>query len=150
MSVCNASKVTRRIIERDNGRPASAGRDLPSFLNLQGDPSFICLSSTRHDGVDSIMGNPQVEDSDKFEAAVSQEEARLGYLHPTPEEIPSCLTTFDDFLSCNSMPTGPLISVRSRNFDAIENQFSVLNSSRYTALARWRAARQNGTSSSSA
>lgn len=111
MSVCNASKVTRRIIERDNGPSGWTGRVAESTL---------AVIPTRHDRVDSIMGNPQVEDSNKFEAVVSKEEARLGYLHPTPEEIPSCLTTFDDFLSCNSMPTGPLISVYPRNFDAIE------------------------------
>jgi hypothetical protein len=38
-----------------------------------------------------------------FEAAVSQEEARLRQLHPTTEDVPSCMSVFDDFLSCNSM-----------------------------------------------
>ena len=42
-------------------------------------------------------------DSIVFETAVSQEEARLRQLHPTTEDIPSCMTVFDDFLSCNSM-----------------------------------------------
>jgi hypothetical protein len=42
-------------------------------------------------------------DSIVFETAVSQEEARLCQLHPTTEDIPSCMTVFDDFLSCNSM-----------------------------------------------
>jgi hypothetical protein len=51
------------------------------------------------------MQNPDIKDSDKFKAVASQEEARLGYLHPTLEGIPACMTAFDDFLSCNSMPT---------------------------------------------
>ncbi|KAF8482413.1 hypothetical protein DFH94DRAFT_726818 [Russula ochroleuca] len=51
------------------------------------------------------MGNPQVKVSDKFKAAVSQEEARLGYLHPTPEDIPTCMGAFDNFLSCNILGT---------------------------------------------
>jgi hypothetical protein len=38
----------------------------------------------------------------KAEAVVAQEEARLHQLHPTPEDIPSCMTVFDAFLSCNS------------------------------------------------
>lgn len=42
-------------------------------------------------------------DSIVFETAVSQEEYRLRQLHPTTEDIPSCMTVFDDFLSCNSM-----------------------------------------------
>jgi hypothetical protein len=66
------------------------------------------------------MGNPQVKVSDKFKAAVSQEEARLGYLHPTPEDIPTCMGAFDNFLSCNSMPAVLLISIYSQNFDTIE------------------------------
>jgi hypothetical protein len=42
-------------------------------------------------------------DSIAFETAVSQEDARLRQLHPTTEDIPSCTSVFDDFLSCNSM-----------------------------------------------
>jgi hypothetical protein len=49
------------------------------------------------------MGNLELKDSDRFKTAVSQEEARLGQLHPTPEDIPTCMSVFDDFLSCNSM-----------------------------------------------
>lgn len=37
-----------------------------------------------------------------FETAVSQEETRLRQLHPTTEDVPSCMSLFDDFLSCNS------------------------------------------------
>lgn len=76
--------------------------------------------STRHDRVNSIMGNPQVEDSDKFNAVVSHEEARLGSLHPTPEEIPSCLSAFDDFLSCNSKPYESSLLRPFPEFDAVE------------------------------
>ncbi|KAH9978801.1 hypothetical protein BGW80DRAFT_1280987, partial [Lactifluus volemus] len=36
---------------------------------------------------------------------VAQEEARLRQLHPTPEDIPTCMTVFDDFLSCNILAT---------------------------------------------
>ncbi|KAF8482757.1 hypothetical protein DFH94DRAFT_626771 [Russula ochroleuca] len=51
------------------------------------------------------MQNPDIKDSDKFKAVASQEEARLGYLHPTLEGIPACMTAFDDFLSCNILGT---------------------------------------------
>ncbi|KAH9083719.1 hypothetical protein EDB83DRAFT_2502631 [Lactarius deliciosus] len=40
-----------------------------------------------------------------FETAVSQEEARLRQLHPTVEDVPSCMNVFDDFLSCNILGT---------------------------------------------
>ncbi|EGN99841.1 hypothetical protein SERLA73DRAFT_180081 [Serpula lacrymans var. lacrymans S7.3] len=36
-----------------------------------------------------------------FQAAVKQEEAYLRQVHPTPEDIPGCMTLFDDFLLCN-------------------------------------------------
>ena len=100
MSVCSASKVTRRIISVD-------GPSQPQRVS-------------RHNRVDGIMGHPEIKDSDKFKAAVSQEETRLRNLHPTPEEIPSCMSAFDDFLSCNSTyaPHVLLISVRPRSSDA--------------------------------
>jgi hypothetical protein len=53
------------------------------------------------------MGNLELEDSDRFKAVVSQEKARLSQLHPTPEDTPTCMTVFDDFLSCNSMSSSP-------------------------------------------
>jgi hypothetical protein len=80
------------------------------------------------------MGKPEIKDGDKFKVVASQEEARLRSLHPTPEDIPSCMSAFDDFLSCNSTPT-VFSSVLSRNFDTIEN------SSRYPAqvdIPLWR------------
>ncbi|KAI9442375.1 hypothetical protein H4582DRAFT_1277655 [Lactarius indigo] len=40
-----------------------------------------------------------------FETAVSQEEARLRQLHPTVEDVPGCMSVFDDFLSCNILGT---------------------------------------------
>ena len=86
MSVCNASKVTRRIIwARDLGRTGSTST----------------YSSPRHN---RIMDDSEIKDSDRFKAACSQEETRLRNLHPTPEDIPSCMSAFDDFLSCNSTP----------------------------------------------
>ncbi|KII92115.1 hypothetical protein PLICRDRAFT_36901 [Plicaturopsis crispa FD-325 SS-3] len=36
-----------------------------------------------------------------FQTAVRQEEQRLRAVHPTPEDIPGCITLFDDFLLCN-------------------------------------------------
>jgi hypothetical protein len=36
-----------------------------------------------------------------FKKAVEQEEARLRLLHPTPEDIPGCVTVFDDYLACS-------------------------------------------------
>jgi hypothetical protein len=38
----------------------------------------------------------------RFEAAVKQEQARLRRVHPTPDDVPSCMTLFDDYLACNS------------------------------------------------
>ena len=55
---------------------------------------------------------------------VAQEEARLRQLHPTPEDIPSCMTVFDDFLSCNSTPF---------SFSALRVVHKSKISSRYTA-----------------
>ncbi|KAF8637992.1 hypothetical protein AX16_010624 [Volvariella volvacea WC 439] len=36
-----------------------------------------------------------------FEKLVKQEEARLRIAHPTPDDIPSCISLFDDFISCS-------------------------------------------------
>ncbi|TFK44785.1 hypothetical protein BDQ12DRAFT_621174 [Crucibulum laeve] len=36
-----------------------------------------------------------------FKTTVAQEEAYLRIVYPTPSDIPSCLSLFDDYLSCN-------------------------------------------------
>ena len=36
-----------------------------------------------------------------FETAVTQEEAYLRKVHPTPADIPKCMGLFDDFLLCH-------------------------------------------------
>ncbi|KIM46933.1 hypothetical protein M413DRAFT_16496 [Hebeloma cylindrosporum] len=36
-----------------------------------------------------------------FKTAVEQEEARLRLLHPTPSDIPGCVSVFDDYISCS-------------------------------------------------
>ncbi|CAA7259123.1 unnamed protein product [Cyclocybe aegerita] len=36
-----------------------------------------------------------------FKTAVAQEEARLRLLHPTVDDIPGCVSVFDDYLACN-------------------------------------------------
>lgn len=117
MRVNSASKVTKRIIwTRCNERTglsayplsaprAGAGRrellkldkTIRSFLRPSTD-----LTAAKH----GIMGGPVIviEDVDKFNAVVSQEEARLRQLHPTPDDIPTCMSAFDNFLSCNSTP----------------------------------------------
>ncbi|KAI0256147.1 hypothetical protein BJV78DRAFT_1368050 [Lactifluus subvellereus] len=51
------------------------------------------------------MGDSAIADTTAFKTVVEQEEARLYQLHPTPEDIPSCMTVFDDFLSCNILGT---------------------------------------------
>ena len=38
---------------------------------------------------------------DNFDKVVQQEVVRLGALHPTPEDVPGCVTLFDDYLACN-------------------------------------------------
>ncbi len=58
-------------------------------------------------------------DSIAYETAVSQEEVRLRQIHPTIEDIPSCMGVFDDFLSCNSM----LPYVPSRPSEALFTRF---------------------------
>jgi Protein of unknown function (DUF3128) len=63
--------------------------------------------SLRHLPLDpsaGIMGDSAMADTTAFRTVVAQEEARLHQLHPTFEDIPSCMTVFDDFLSCNSTP----------------------------------------------
>lgn len=50
-----------------------------------------------------------------FKTAVEQEEARLRLLHPTPSDIPGCISVFDDYISCSgkqicSSPIPTLIS----------------------------------------
>ncbi|ETW80347.1 hypothetical protein HETIRDRAFT_115725 [Heterobasidion irregulare TC 32-1] len=41
------------------------------------------------------------ESTQAFRAVVQQEEARLQKEFPTPEDIPTCMTLFDEFLRCN-------------------------------------------------
>lgn len=36
-----------------------------------------------------------------FKKVFEQEEARLRVLHPTPEDIPGCISVFDDYLGCS-------------------------------------------------
>ncbi|KJA29044.1 hypothetical protein HYPSUDRAFT_128461 [Hypholoma sublateritium FD-334 SS-4] len=36
-----------------------------------------------------------------FKKVFEQEEARLRILHPTPEDIPGCISVFDDYLGCS-------------------------------------------------
>jgi hypothetical protein len=38
-----------------------------------------------------------------FESVVRQEEAYLRLVHPTPDDIPGCISLFDTYLSCNGM-----------------------------------------------
>lgn len=38
-----------------------------------------------------------------FKSAVEQETQRLETIHPTPDDIPGCMTLLDDFLSCNGL-----------------------------------------------
>jgi hypothetical protein len=39
----------------------------------------------------------------RFDFVVRQEEAYLRLLHPTPDDIPGCISLFDTYLSCNGM-----------------------------------------------
>ncbi len=36
-----------------------------------------------------------------FEKVVWEEITRLRLLHPTPDDIPGCVSIFDEYLSCN-------------------------------------------------
>lgn len=38
-----------------------------------------------------------------FKKVLEQEEARLATLHPTPEDIPGCISVFDDYLGCSGV-----------------------------------------------
>jgi hypothetical protein len=39
--------------------------------------------------------------SDNFDRALREEQAYLATVHPRPEDIPSCSSLFDTFLTCN-------------------------------------------------
>ncbi|TFK97270.1 hypothetical protein BDV98DRAFT_514245 [Pterulicium gracile] len=45
------------------------------------------------------MATPQ--DDKVFLRVVEDEERRLKVLHPTPEDLPGCMSVFDTYLSCN-------------------------------------------------
>jgi hypothetical protein len=36
-----------------------------------------------------------------FDTVVRQEESYLRLVHPTPDDIPGCISLFDTYLSCN-------------------------------------------------
>jgi hypothetical protein len=38
--------------------------------------------------------------SKNFDKLVHEEQARLASLHPTPNDVPGCLTLFDTFMQC--------------------------------------------------
>ncbi|KAF9529401.1 hypothetical protein CPB83DRAFT_812229 [Crepidotus variabilis] len=40
-----------------------------------------------------------------FAKVVEQEAERLRVLHPTPDDIPGCVTLFDEYLACNVIRT---------------------------------------------
>jgi hypothetical protein len=35
-----------------------------------------------------------------YKTVVEQEKQRLRIFHPTPEDIPGCISVFDDYLAC--------------------------------------------------
>ncbi|KAI0072721.1 hypothetical protein K474DRAFT_1667498 [Panus rudis PR-1116 ss-1] len=41
----------------------------------------------------------------KFDEVVKQEEEYLRKIYPTPDDIPGCMTLFDNFISCNIIST---------------------------------------------
>lgn len=47
-----------------------------------------------------------------FETAVEQEVEYLKKMHPTAEDIPSCMQLFDTFLSCNGTRPRSLTPLR--------------------------------------
>lgn len=53
-----------------------------------------------------------MSDSNKldFDKVVEQEVVRLRALHPTPEDIPGCVSLFDDYLACNGECIGAVPS----------------------------------------
>lgn len=46
-----------------------------------------------------------------FKVAAKQEEERLRRLHPTPDDVPGCLSLFDDYLSCTGRFTKKITRV---------------------------------------
>ncbi|KZS89034.1 hypothetical protein SISNIDRAFT_459269 [Sistotremastrum niveocremeum HHB9708] len=67
-----------------------------------------------------------------FTTIVKEEVARLQVLHPTPEDVPSCLKLFDDFLNCNvlgsqmrSLYRYGQVSVCKPKFDEVKFCFSL-------------------------
>jgi hypothetical protein len=60
---------------------------------------------------------------------LEEEKARLRKLHPTPEDIPTCLTVLEDFLSCNSINLLSLLNLinsMTRFLTVIGSQFRSL------------------------
>jgi Protein of unknown function (DUF3128) len=63
---------------------------------------FRCVSGHHH----LNTAGHTVMESDKgqqFQGLVLQEEVRLRKAHPTTDDVPSCMSLLDDFLSCNGM-----------------------------------------------
>ena len=44
-----------------------------------------------------------------FDTAVKQELSYLSAVHPTPDDIPGCLSLLDEFFRCNGMKSPVLI-----------------------------------------
>jgi hypothetical protein len=58
--------------------------------------ALICL----HHQHFRVRRVPQMSKLD-FNTAVRQEDAYLRLVHPTPDDIPGCISLFDTYLSCN-------------------------------------------------
>lgn len=88
---CKVAEVTNAVAARpDSGGPLRPDSRVLRHFRLQS--PYVC----------EIMGDSAIVETTAFKTAVAQEEVRLNQLHPTPEDTPSCMTVFDDFLSCNS------------------------------------------------
>lgn len=72
---------------------------------LRREPSKVHLTSAHPSSLkmstQSTPSSSSTTPPEDFKVIVRQEEDRLRKMHPTPEDIPGCMTVFDDFLKCN-------------------------------------------------
>lgn len=74
-----------------------------------------------------------------FNIVVKQEEERLQRLHPTPSDVPGCLSLFDDYLSCS----GGFTNIAPPPYTDTLVQSSVPKSNQYIGMANDRNALPN-------
>lgn len=76
-------------------------RPRPTYTPKQTHPSIASPKMSTPSTSSPSSSSSSSVPPEQFKAIVRQEEDRLRKMHPTPEDIPGCMTVFDDFLKCN-------------------------------------------------